>query len=321
MANAKKLEAALAEVRDLRADPGAADLLPRLRELLAKAPAQGAAAAARLAADRELSELDDALAAAFERFARGAAKADPLCAAKSAIADALYRLDLGRESVHLRGVRLRQMEPVWGGSADTAAELRGICALALVRMNHVDAIGELAELLADPDPAARIAAARAFAYSEDESAAPVLRHKLLLEGEQPEVLSACLRALLRLAPACALDLAGRLLRSALEEQVEALALALGESHSDAAVDLLIRWADEPAAPRETALLALACARTASAFDHLFGLVADADGPSARQAIAALAIHRHDTALMERLRRTVAARDDVDLGGALEGVLA
>ncbi len=315
-----KLEAALAEIRKLRADPSSEGAVERLRAILAGAPSHAVAAAARLAADAELSLLEDDLAAAFERFVANGAKTDPGCAAKAALADALYRLDLGRESVHPRGIRLRQMEPVWGGQADTAAELRAICALGLVRMNHPDALGELAELLADPEAEARIAAARAFAYAEDPQGGPVLRHKLLVGDEEMAVISECMRALLRLAPAAALDLARQLLRRTEAERAEAVALTLGESHDPAAVELLIAWAGESGGPREVALLALATARTDAAFDHLFGMVARAEGPSAREAIDALAIHRHDDALMDRLRRIAADRDDVDLRGAVEQAL-
>ncbi|MAE72305.1 MAG: hypothetical protein CME06_17785 [Gemmatimonadetes bacterium] len=316
----KKLEKALEEVRELRADPRAEGALERFRAILATAPSHAVAAAARLAAEAELGSLEDDLAAAFKRLVPQGAKSDPGCAAKAAIADALYRLDRGRESVHRRGVRMRQMEPVWGGQADTAAELRAICALGLVRMNHPDAMGELAELLADTDTGARIAAARAFAYAEDPVGGSVLRHKLLLGDEETAVISECMRAMLRLSPAAALDLAGRLLRRSETERSEAVALALGESHDPAAVELLIAWAGEAGAPRDVALLALATARTDAAFDHLFAMVASADGPSAREAIDALAIHRHDEALMDRLRRVAADRDDVDLRGALAKAL-
>ncbi len=317
----KRLEEALAEVRPARAEPDTGAAVGRFQAVLASGPSVAVAAAARLAADAELSELEDELATAFDRFAKGPVKIDPGCDAKTAIAGALYRLDFGRESVHLRGVRMRQMEPVWGGRNDTAVDLRAVCALGLVRMNHPDALGELAELLADPEFGARIAAARAFAYSEDPQAGPVLRHKLILGDEHPAVISECMRALLRLDPAAALDLAERLLRAPEAEQVEAVALALGESHDPSAVELLIGWSRDAGALHGIALLALATARTDAAFDHLFGMVAKADGPSAREAIDALAIHRHDEALVDRLRGVVAERDDVDLRVAVEKALA
>jgi hypothetical protein len=77
-------------------------------------------------------------------------KSDPGCRAKVEIARALYELGEDPAAVFPRGVRHRQMEPVFGGREDTAAELRCVCALGLVRLQSPDALVELAELLADP---------------------------------------------------------------------------------------------------------------------------------------------------------------------------
>ena len=48
---------------------------------------------------------------------------------------------------------------------DTAAELRGVCALGLVRMGYRDVLVELADLLMDPEAQARMMAARSLAHA------------------------------------------------------------------------------------------------------------------------------------------------------------
>ncbi len=85
-----------------------------------------------------------------------------------------------------------------------------------------------------------------------------------------------------------------------------------------AFPVLRQWWEraDSAALRRTALLAIAMLRREEAIEFLLGLVAEAPGFTARDAIAALAVYRHDEALCERLR-TAAARHDADLRAALE----
>ena len=52
-----------------------------------------------------------------------------------AIARALFALDYDGEGLYLAGMRHVQMEPGWGGSSDTAVELRGMCAMGLASTN------------------------------------------------------------------------------------------------------------------------------------------------------------------------------------------
>ena len=110
--------AALHRVRD---DSSTAKSITLLRGALAGKSSHAAAKAAQTAGEFELSELVVDLVAAFDRFLINPVKADPGCAAKAAIADALYRIGADEEGVFLRGIRHRQLEPVWGGRADTPA--------------------------------------------------------------------------------------------------------------------------------------------------------------------------------------------------------
>ncbi len=88
--------------------------------------------AAALAAELHLTELVPDLVQAFDRCMLDAVKTDPQCWAKNAIVKALKDLNHDDPAVFLRGMEHVQMEPVWGGSVDTAIVLRGACALALV---------------------------------------------------------------------------------------------------------------------------------------------------------------------------------------------
>ena len=91
-----------------------------------------AAKAAAIAAERQFHSLEPDLLAAFDRFMKDPAKSDPQCWAKNAIAKALKDFSYADPSIFFRGVAHVQLEPVWGGRQDTAATLRGICALALI---------------------------------------------------------------------------------------------------------------------------------------------------------------------------------------------
>ena len=79
---------------------------------------------------------------------------------------------------------------MWGGTVDVACELRSVCAMGLLRLGHPSAAIEVAELLADPEPAARAGAAHAIAYSEDARFAPLLRHKILSGDAEAQVVLA-----------------------------------------------------------------------------------------------------------------------------------
>src|SRR6185503_944611 len=132
----KALEDVLERLASVRADPTSPDSLALLHQVLAGRSSHAAAKAAAIAGEHEIDGLVPDLVAAFERFSIEAVKKDPGCAAKTAIADALYRMNRAETDVYLKGIRHVQMEPVFGGKADTATELRGVCALALVCVHH-----------------------------------------------------------------------------------------------------------------------------------------------------------------------------------------
>ncbi len=71
------------------------------------------------------------------------------------------------------------MEPVWGGTADTAADVRGTCAIGLVATGYPRALVAIAALLYDAEPDARLGAIRAAANGTPREAELLLRSKAL----------------------------------------------------------------------------------------------------------------------------------------------
>jgi HEAT repeat protein len=261
------------------------------------------------------------LTAAFERFMVKPVETDANCQAKFRIAETLYRLSYSEEALFLQGIRHVQMEPVWGGKQDTAVSLRGICALGLVRMHYSDVLVELADLLADPEAPARVAAARAISYSENSQGVPLLRLKVRMGDPEPQVLSECFTALLKLAPVQSLSLISGFLNSPKEQLQEIAALSLGESRLQEAFPILQRWWETTvyAELRKTGLLAIALLRQDDALEFLLTLIAEAMSQDAKDAIVALSMYQSDESLWQRVCQTVDMRDDAGLQRAIKEI--
>ena len=318
MAKSRALEDTLAALHQLRDAPSSERTLAELRKALGAKSSHVVAKAAQIAGELEIGALTPDLVTAFDRLMALPAKADPGCRAKAHIADALYRIGHDDERVFLRGIRHVQMEPVYGGKIDTALELRGACALGLVRMGYPEVLTELADLLADPEASVRGAAARAIAYSENDRGVPLLRLKVLIGDDDPQVTSECLTALLRLAPATSVPFVARLLDAEQATVGELAALALGGSRLPEAFGALRQWWERTTQPdlRRTALLAIAMLKHDQAIDFLLSLIADAPGPTARDAIKALGLYRHDDALRQRVCAVAKERVGADLSTAI-----
>src|SRR6266852_1000161 len=128
MAKARSLKEKLAQLHLLRGVPVSPPLIKELRAALADPSNFVVAEAAAIAGKAQLNDLAPDLVAAFDRFLENPLKRDQLCKAKTAIAEALNQLDYPEEEFFWRGARYIQLEPVWGGSQDTAALLRVACA-------------------------------------------------------------------------------------------------------------------------------------------------------------------------------------------------
>src|SRR5262249_44423168 len=157
--------------------------------------------------------------------------------------------------VYRAGIAHVQKEPAWGPPVDTAPELRGQCALGLVRARDPGASVAAATLLADPEAGARTGAAQALAEVEAGAAVPLLRQRLLTGDAEPAVIAACTATLLAHDPGPTLELCGTYLASAPDAFAEAVALALGESRLAGALPVLHRWSEAAARPsRQVAYL-------------------------------------------------------------------
>jgi HEAT repeat protein len=239
----------------------------------------------------------DALAEAFGDLLVDGAKRDPVCRGKVAIARALHDRDEWSELFEA-GARAVQMEPALGGPVDTAGELRGICGLALAHFGRPEALDVLADLLADPEVPARIAAGQGLGDAGRPDASALLRFKLHTGDLHSEVIGACASSLLALQKAAAIEFVATLLDG---EHAEAVALALAESRLPAAVPVLVAWADGamPAVRRGIGYLALALTRLAH--DHLLAIVSSGERADALAAAKALATFKDDPALCQRIR--------------------
>lgn len=321
MARSQKLEEIQAKLAQIRDSPTSEASIATLREVLRSKNSVAIAQAAKMVGEFALTQLIPELVAAFARMMVNPTKTDCGCLAKKEIAEALYRLEYNEESLFLQGIRHVQMEPIWGGKEDTAAHLRGVCALGLVRMNYANVMSELADLLADPKPEARVAAARAIAYTANPDAAPLLRLRVQI-GDEPQVLSECLIALLKLAPVQSLPVLKQCLYARKEplnlaedaETAEVAALALAESRLPEALDILRSWWEQVKAVelRRTGLLAIATLRDDEALEFLLSLVTEGKTSDAKDAIAALSIYRQDERLWQRVRQCVEERENTSL---------
>ena len=326
MAKSRKLERTLAELAQIRDSPMSEASIASLRRVLKSKCSVAVAQAAKIVGEAVVAQLVPDLVLAWDQMMISPTEVDPGCFAKKEIAQTLYRLEYGEESLFLQGIQHVQMEAVWGGKEDTAAVLRGVCALGLVRMNYPLVMNELAELLADPKPEARVAAARAIAYTENPEGTSLLRLRVRI-GDEPQVLSECLVALLKLAPSQSLSLIKRFLYARKEplglaenvEIAEIAALALGELRSLEAFDILRTWWEQVEAKelRQTGLLAIAMLRHDDALEFVLSLVPSGTISDALNAIAALRIYRQDGRLWQRVREVVEERGEATLLKAIE----
>ena len=291
------VEKALDELRT------ATDIAPFLRNRNNRVVAKAAEHAGRMTAP-----IAPELVAAFRRLLPGGAKTDPGCVAKLAVARALVQLEDPAAEIYFSGARYVQMEPVWGSSVDTAAELRGLCVIGLARMSHPEALLEAVHLLSDKSPEARTGALRALADSGKAEAELVLRFKADCGDAKAEVLTECFAALLRLGPRVrAAGFVGEFLKHRDPETAEAAAIALGESKIAEAWPLL-RDAFPGSAVPSAVILGIALLRNDEAIEFLFQLCENAVERVAAAAVEALAPYRGDLALRTRMETLIERRN-------------
>jgi len=275
MTGKRSFEEQIAALDSLRQQPPEGCIEP-LRKALEHRNNFVVGKAADLIRDFQMQQLIPELLIAFDRFFENPVKTDPQCWAKNALSRALAAFEHQDAVVFLRGMRHIQLEPVWGGSSDTAGTLRATCALALVQcrsLHEPDLLAHLVELFADKDKSVRIEAARAVEQVGSPSAALLLRLRAVLGADEPEVLGACYSGILRLEGVSALPWISRFLASSDDPAAEA-ALAIAGTHSAQGFNILRERFAAEADPwfRSVLLSAIALSRQDAALEFLLDLV-------------------------------------------------
>jgi HEAT repeat protein len=318
MAKARSSEAKLARLRQLRSELPTPQMLQELRSTFRDPSNLVVAEAAALAGEARLTDLAPGLVEAFEGFLDNSEKTDKQCRAKIAIVEALNKMEFTEEYFYLRGFRYVQLEPVWGGSRDTAVPVRVACAFALVRLRHRGVLPMLVDMLADPEKGARVGAVQALAYSGTEAAGLLLRLKARLGDPDSEVISECFSGILELTGEPGICFVAEFLTRPEESIQEAALLALGSSRQPKAFEVLKSFAQKHSGElQEIAHLALALMRLPAATDFLLTQVAEKSPAVAKAALGALAVHRYDARVRERTAAAVAKNGNAALRALFE----
>ena len=318
MAN-DKVEKQLESLRALRGMGLTAEASAALKKALADRVNIVVAKAAQICVDLEAVALVPDLKKAFERFFDKGK--DPQCWAKNALAKALKDLGVRESAVFLRGVRHVQNEPVWGGQEDTAAVLRGACAMALVQCNDIardETLRYLVDALSETAATVRMDAAAALAQMDGREVALLLRLKARLSEKDPRVTGQVLEALLHIEGTAALPFLAEFLERS-DEAAEEAALALGASRMPEAVELLREtWEKWQGQRPGTALLrAMSASRLDQAIDFLIDLIKQARQPDAEDALHALALNKATEEMVSRVEQAVKQRDDAKLSSIFQ----
>jgi HEAT repeat protein len=309
----------IAALESLRADPASSATVEQLRKALKDRNNFLVAKAATLAGQLALKPLAPDLAAAFDRFLTDPVKSDPKCWAKNALAKALKDMEHDDPAVFLRGIVHVQMEPVWGGQSDSAATLRGACALALVAttLDRVTILTRLVDLLADLEKPARIDAVRAIGQLPGHDSVLLLRLKALAGDGDPEVVGGCFDTLLSMAPTESVPFVARFLASADPDLRAEAAAALGASPDPQALDVLKQcFAARIDGELKTAIVhSLAASRHAAAAEFLLAVIEEGRPEHAAAALESLGAGRFRDEFRDRAGDAVQRRNIAELTAA------
>ena len=309
-----RLETELAEVGGALRDPTSPANVARLAKALLEGSSIIAARVATSIAERQLEGFEEILLQSFQRFLRDPVETDGGCRAKFAVLEALDRFESTHAATFLAAATYVQMEPAFGGPADSAAGVRARAIAGLARIGHSDMPLVAAQLLADPEAIVRRAAADALAYHGERTSAGLLWFKLHQGDEDELVTLACACALMSLTPEWGLRTLRPLLFGADRKMRELSALALGEARHDGALELIFEYLDQTVTPRERVLAfgGLGVSRSERARTFLLDRTSNGGPTEAKAAVVALGTHAHEAGLAERVREAAEANTGVDL---------
>jgi hypothetical protein len=326
MAKRASTEDKLAVLRELGQEPISEGTRKALEKALKGANNILVAEAAKVVGKLGMEELIPDLLKAFDRFLDNPLKRDKGCLAKEAIIEALDNLEYDEKAIFLQGIQYFQVEPAYLRPVDTAAILRGKCAFALVRIGCSHVVFELVELLADPEPQARIAAVKALTGISSDISEPLLRLKAKQGDEDHQVVAECLLALMQVNPENSMSFVEGFLGiddlSELSNRAlilaEIAALAIGESRLEKAFEILQRYRGKSINPdfQDMLLMPMALTRLEGAFDYLIDVIENGHKQSAVSAVNAIKIFG-DESHQTRIQRAVEFRDDTAVSEAYD----
>jgi hypothetical protein len=313
----RRIEQQIETLNSLRHGELTAAALDALRKALGDSVNLVSGKAAAIAAECQATQLMPDLRKAFERLFQDGRKSDPQCWGKIALAKALKDLGCRQSEPFMQGLRYIQMEPVWGGEEDTAAALRGSCALALVQCTDLTqgvVLRLLIEALTEGAATVRADAALALQQVAGEEAALLLRLKARCGDKEPSVTGQVLESLLIVEGGSAVPFVTEFLTFGDEEVREEAALALGTSRLPDAITALEKAWQTTRHIRhgEPLLRGISASRQDSAIEFLLGIIREGRTTEAIEALKALELHR-DTeyiskcvagAVQERAEETV-----------------
>ncbi|NLN18970.1 MAG: HEAT repeat domain-containing protein [Firmicutes bacterium] len=232
------------------------------------------AASAEALAASPGEDLINPLMERYRWFDEDGKKRDVTCVARIAIVSALVAcraVEAG--DIYLRAIRTSQIEPSGMGLEDVAVPLRIKAANALAEFRIPGALVALAILLVDDTAAARLAAIQALHHLGDPGAVALLAMRLAEPGsEDPEVLVACMDALVSLDPQTALQVVSPFLSDADPYLVAGAATALAGAdrfYHEKVLALLEESLNHTAAEaREAVVLAMASMRSDAVTESL-----------------------------------------------------
>ena len=297
-------ETYLATLRQLRGTPN----VPALAEVLRGKNLHGLVVkiAAEIAEQHAAKEVAPLLVDVVSGLiAETSSKRDPGCEGKTAALKTLAGWEIDVPDLYLTAATYRQLEPSFNGSVDTAAEFRGVAALGIAFSRPVDAIMTLVDLLADSESKTRMYAAIAMGNWRGAEALPILRLKARMGDEDADTFAEVLAALLRQDEE-QLSFVAEFLHAAELTHAEAAALALGQSKISSALEPLVKsWPRLRRTPIATTLLmSISLLRTQPAIDWLIDQLADTTATQSLDIFDALALHKSDPKLIERLQTLV-----------------
>lgn len=284
------------------------------------------AKAAALAAEMQLRDVTPELCAAFDRLLIEPLKSDPKCWGKEAIAKALKDLEYAESNIFQKGIHHVQLEPVWGGEEDTAANLRAICALALLPctdLTREDKLWLVMPLLTDRSPSLRKDAITALESLDGREAALLLRIKARMGDREADVTGQALESLLRIERDSAVSFVTEFLRSPDPEVREEAALALGASRLTAAVTALESAFTNAHMLLDHELLcrALSISRNEEALHFLLNMVRKHRASEAISALEALKLYRESGEVCAKIREAGSHRTEPDIQRTLDRLFA